>query len=185
MPGTTVNYGFRIPLLDGSDYQAPDDIRVPITSIDTALKTTNDAALAVPVNWLPTPNTNWGGAAPALANQLGKYSRGPDKWIKAHASYSITAIGAPGGLGLVIPLPVNAAASYGLGGNVSPVGTCNLRNSTGVYLSGMLYLTTVGLAAIWLPAYAATTSNLITYLCNNPAPVAGDIWAFTLNYEGV
>ena len=38
MPDTTPNYAFRIPKLDGSDYQVPDDIRVPVTQIDTKLK---------------------------------------------------------------------------------------------------------------------------------------------------
>lgn len=43
MPDTTFNYGFRIPSLDGHDYQVPDDVRVPVTSIDARIKILSDA----------------------------------------------------------------------------------------------------------------------------------------------
>jgi hypothetical protein len=39
MPDTTPNYGLRIPKADGTDLIVPDDIRVPVTSIDSLLKT--------------------------------------------------------------------------------------------------------------------------------------------------
>lgn len=42
MPDTTPNYGWRIPKSDGTDYIVPDDVRLPITSIDAALKTTDN-----------------------------------------------------------------------------------------------------------------------------------------------
>lgn len=42
MTGTTVNYGFRIPNADGSDYQVPDDIIQPVTQIDARIKIVYD-----------------------------------------------------------------------------------------------------------------------------------------------
>lgn len=39
MPDTTPNYGLRIPKADGTDLIVPDDVRVPITSLDGLLKT--------------------------------------------------------------------------------------------------------------------------------------------------
>lgn len=39
MPDTTVNRGYRIPKSDGTDVIQPDDIRVPVTSIDTDMNT--------------------------------------------------------------------------------------------------------------------------------------------------
>lgn len=38
MPDVTPNYGWRIPKTDGSDFIIPDDVRLPIGSIDAALK---------------------------------------------------------------------------------------------------------------------------------------------------
>ena len=53
MPDTTPNYGLRIPRLDGSDYQTPDDLRVPITQIDTNLKRIDDKIGALDANgWI-------------------------------------------------------------------------------------------------------------------------------------
>lgn len=49
MPQNTVNYGFRIPLADGSDNIVPDDLRLPITAIDTAIKARADAIAAANV----------------------------------------------------------------------------------------------------------------------------------------
>lgn len=43
MPGTTVNYGFRIPDANGDDYQVPDDIRIPVTQIDAKIKSVSDS----------------------------------------------------------------------------------------------------------------------------------------------
>jgi hypothetical protein len=50
MSGTTPYYGFRIPNTDGSDYQVPDDIRVPVTQIDAKLKSMNDRIGALDAN---------------------------------------------------------------------------------------------------------------------------------------
>ena len=47
MPDTTVNYGFRIPKVDGSDYQNEDDLRVPFIAIDAQLKQMNDASAVI------------------------------------------------------------------------------------------------------------------------------------------
>lgn len=44
MPDTTPNYGFRIPKADGSDLIVPDDIRLPVTSIDTQMKANVDVS---------------------------------------------------------------------------------------------------------------------------------------------
>lgn len=56
MPQNTVNYGFRIPLADGSDNIVPDDLRLPITAIDTAIKARADAITAT--NAVVTGHTN-------------------------------------------------------------------------------------------------------------------------------
>lgn len=58
MPDATANYGLRIPKQDGTDLIVPDDVRVPITSIDGLLKTTNDN------------NTNINNALTALAARV-------------------------------------------------------------------------------------------------------------------
>lgn len=47
MPDTTVNYGFRIPKSDGTDLIVPDDVRVPVTSIDSTIKSKDDALTAL------------------------------------------------------------------------------------------------------------------------------------------
>lgn len=70
MPNTTVNYGFRIPLENGDDYIIPDDIRLPVTDIDTIIKTHKTALdAAVAVNTTQTTNiaTNTAGLAAAVA----------------------------------------------------------------------------------------------------------------------
>lgn len=46
MSDTTVNYGFQIPSADGHDFQAVDDIRVPITAIDAVMKAEADTRVA-------------------------------------------------------------------------------------------------------------------------------------------
>jgi hypothetical protein len=52
MPGVTPFYGWRIPNADGTDFIIPDDVRLPVTSIDSALKneenlrTNNDANIS-------------------------------------------------------------------------------------------------------------------------------------------
>ena len=38
MPDTTPNYAFRIPKADGTDLIVPDDVRVPIASIDSTIR---------------------------------------------------------------------------------------------------------------------------------------------------
>lgn len=43
MSDTTVNYGFQIPEADGTDYIAPDAIRIPVVAIDSRIKTEIDA----------------------------------------------------------------------------------------------------------------------------------------------
>lgn len=47
MPTTTPNYGFRIPNADGEDFQTPEDIRVPVTQIDTRIKNVYDKIAGV------------------------------------------------------------------------------------------------------------------------------------------
>jgi hypothetical protein len=60
MPDVTPNYGLRIPKADGTDLIIPDDIRIPVTSIDTILKTNSngitsgDAALQAQIDALKT-----------------------------------------------------------------------------------------------------------------------------------
>lgn len=46
MPDGTPNYGWRIPKSDGTDYIIPDDIRLPVGSIDTQMKVEENARLA-------------------------------------------------------------------------------------------------------------------------------------------
>lgn len=46
MPDTTPNYGWRIPKADGTDYIIPDDVRLPVGSIDTQMKVEENARLA-------------------------------------------------------------------------------------------------------------------------------------------
>lgn len=46
MPDTTPNYGWRIPRADGTDLIVPDDVRVPIGSIDSQMKAEETARLA-------------------------------------------------------------------------------------------------------------------------------------------
>lgn len=43
----TTNYGFQIPPDDGDSYQDEDDLRVPITQIDTTLKGVADGIYAI------------------------------------------------------------------------------------------------------------------------------------------
>lgn len=45
MPDTTPNYGWRIPKADGTDLIVPDDVRVPVTSIDTQMKAEENARI--------------------------------------------------------------------------------------------------------------------------------------------
>jgi hypothetical protein len=47
MPDVTPNYGWRIPKTDGSDFIIPDDVRLPIGSIDAALKAEENSRLAL------------------------------------------------------------------------------------------------------------------------------------------
>lgn len=71
MPDTTANYGWRIPKADGTDLIVPDDVRSPITSIDAALKNSDNSAasLAARVTALETnaPVTLSGAAAIVVA----------------------------------------------------------------------------------------------------------------------
>jgi hypothetical protein len=71
MPDLTPNYAFRIPKSDGTDFIVPDDVRVPVTSIDSTIKSSNNrmdkfdtatvdgtlsgaAALVIAANWTLT-----------------------------------------------------------------------------------------------------------------------------------
>jgi hypothetical protein len=56
MPDATPNYGWRTPKSDGTDYIIPDDVRIPINSIDTQMKTEENARIANTNN--TTTNTN-------------------------------------------------------------------------------------------------------------------------------
>jgi hypothetical protein len=56
MPDATPNYGWRTPKSDGTDYIIPDDVRIPINSIDTQMKTEENARVANTAN--TTTNTN-------------------------------------------------------------------------------------------------------------------------------
>lgn len=47
MTNTTANYGFQIPEAAGTDYMSPDLWRVPITAIDTALKSLSNEVAAL------------------------------------------------------------------------------------------------------------------------------------------
>src|SRR5437764_14175068 len=47
MPDVTPNYGWRIPKSDGSDFIIPDDVRLPIGSIDASLKAEENSRVAL------------------------------------------------------------------------------------------------------------------------------------------
>jgi hypothetical protein len=108
MTQNTVNYGFRIPNADGSDNIVPDDLRLPITAIDTKIKdraneiaatnttvaghTTTLNALGTWVTYAAELRTDVGAAAAAGTTIVASRYMKIGKTVTAYVEASCTAL---------------------------------------------------------------------------------------------
>ena len=117
MPDTTVNYGFRIPKADGSDYQNEDDLRVPFIAIDAQLKTmAKEGAWTpyVPVLTASVTNPNIG----STGTIVGAYQRLTERTIAYRIVITASGVGVTPGSGnyqITIPTIPTSPQILGLG----------------------------------------------------------------------
>lgn len=153
MTQNTVNYGFRIPNSDGSDNIVPDDLRLPITAIDTKIK---DRA-----NEIAATNTVVAGHTTTL-NAMNTGAAAPGLWTAYTAE---------------VRTDVGAAAAAGTSVSVSRY--MKIGKTVTVYVEASC-TALVANASIMLPAAAGTPNRRflgcgIFQIINSGSPVAGQM----------